>query len=192
MPQMKKLLLALTVGIFCHVDVNAGFAGNDTNITASQRANNRDEIAKLEKSYTIWTSAKRQKGASYRYSSVFASWTGYREQTTVGISNDRVSMREFHSWDRDGKTISSWAETKPLELGTHDEGAEVKTTDDLYDDCKTILMTKSKKTNHLLIEYDEYGLVSSCFFIPHNCADDCAQGFEIYDLIFREDELKFE
>lgn len=90
--------------------------------------------------------------------------------------------------NNDNTDDQGWAETEPAELGTHPEGADAKTIDELYDECADSVLTESPAQNEFFLEFAHGGLLSRCTYVPNNCADDCAFGVSIDSITFLDGE----
>ncbi|NOQ16488.1 MAG: hypothetical protein GQ581_05470 [Methyloprofundus sp.] len=139
---------------------------------------------KLAHSFSIWQQQKIKQGDSYQYSSKFVSWVGVGSETTITVNDGIIISRKYHAWDADKKETAQWAETNSKELGKNKEGAALKTIDELYAQCRTILATKDAESNHLYLGFDENGIIEHCLFTPKQCADDCSSGVRIKNLHF--------
>lgn len=147
---------------------------------------NSEYLEKLDKSLSMWKHSKNKNGNSYQYSTDFSSWVGFGNETTIGVDNDIVVRREYHSWDSDGNQISQWNEYTPNKLGTNKDGAPLKIIEELYEDCHEILSKKDEEDNYIHLAFDENGIIKHCFFFPKNCADDCSSGVLIKDFSFQK------
>jgi len=139
---------------------------------------------KLTDSFSIWQQQKIKHGNSYQYSTHFVSWVRFGSETTITVNDGIISSRKYHAWGADKKQTAQWAETDAKELGKNKEGAALKTVDQLYAQCRTILATKDAGSNHLYLGFDEKGIIEHCLFAPKQCADDCSKGVRIKNLRF--------
>lgn len=139
------------------------------------------DILKLEKSEKIWLNYKRKSNNSYVYFINFISWSGFGYETQIKVKKGIFTQRKYTSWNRTKE--NSWTENKK-ELGKHKTGAKLKLIDDLYEECKNILKTKTKSTNNIYLGFDEKGLLSNCLYAPKNCVDDCSNGIQIKEIKF--------
>ncbi len=131
-----------------------------------------------------WKKQKQMNGMSYRYVVGFSSWTGFGNQTTIVVKEDRVIARHYLAWGQMQKIIDSWHETIPSTLGSHKMGAKAKRVEDLYQECQQNILRKSKKDNHIYFTAHNNGILKSCVYAPKACADDCLQGVKIKQLDF--------
>lgn len=146
----------------------------------------------LQKSFATWSDAKNMHQSSYQYTSSTVSFTGYRTVTTFIIHNDVVVERDYKSFTGNGdskKLYDSWQETEEAELGTHQEGAAIWTIDEIYNECKVSILPRLPIRNRIYLELDNNGILSSCVYVPRNCADDCARGVSIDSITFSDTKV---
>lgn len=148
--------------------------------------NNSEYMENLEKSLLVWSDYKSKNGNSYQYSTDFLSWVGFGSKTTIIVNDDSVVRRIYRSWDRDGNEISQWVESTSTKLGTNKEGAPLKIIEELYDECREMLLTKDSEKNSISLDFDKKGMIKNCLFSPKNCADDCSSGVRINSLSFQK------
>lgn len=110
---------------------------------------NPEYLEKLDASLSGWKHVKNNNVQAYHYATNFSSWTGYKNETIIHVRNDIVISRQFRAWDQDRRSISQWIEKTPADLGTNKEGAPPKSVDELYEECREILLTKNLKENRL-------------------------------------------
>ncbi|OQY47469.1 MAG: hypothetical protein B6242_04940 [Anaerolineaceae bacterium 4572_78] len=122
---------------------------------------NMEEVAKLEESLIVWNTEKAK----------------YNE----------IVERQYNEFDRDG-TTDSWSENKKEELGTHQEGAELKLIDTLYRECKNMLLTTNPSKNYIDLSFNENGILQTCTYSHKDCADDCSSGVRIDTIEFLEEK----
>jgi hypothetical protein len=136
----------------------------------------------FDKSYKTWLAFKASSNNSYRYKVNFGSWTGYSHETTVTVKDGKVVERAFiaKSIERPSNQVvvrEEWTEDVNS-LNTHQNGDATLTLDDIYHKAKTVWLLK-KKNADVSLETKNNGMISSCGFVPHNCADDCFNGISI-------------
>ncbi len=148
---------------------------------------NMEEVAKLEESLIVWNTEKAKYEDSYQYSTSFSSWVGFGNETTLVIRNNEIVERQYNEFDRDG-TTDSWSENKKEELGTHQEGAELKLIDTLYRECKNMLLTTNPSKNYIDLSFNENGILQTCTYSHKDCADDCSSGVRIDTIEFLEEK----
>lgn len=151
-------------------------------VNSCSRESNQEYIEQLDKSRVIWEESKRTEGNSYQYTTNFMSWTGFGNETTITVEDGLVVKREHRSWGPDVNSSSQWQETLALGLGGHKEGAAIKTIDVLYEECRTLLLTKAAESHSVLLAFNNSGILQRCLFTPKNCADDCSTGIKIDQL----------
>ncbi|SMD09488.1 hypothetical protein [Pedobacter nyackensis] len=136
----------------------------------------------FDKSFKTWQAFKTSSNNSYRYKVYFASWVGYSHETTITVKDGKVVERAFiaKSIERPSNQIvvrEEWVEDAKT-LNTHQNGDATLTLDDLYHKAKTEWLLKRKDAD-VSLETKNNGMISSCGFVPHNCADDCFSGISI-------------
>jgi len=136
----------------------------------------------FDKSFKAWQTFKASSSNSYRYKVYFASWVGYSHETTITVKDGKVVERAFiaKSIERpSNQTIvrEEWTEDVNS-LNTHPNGDATLTLDDIYHKAKNVWLLK-RKDAEVSLETKNNGMISSCGFVPHNCADDCFNGISI-------------
>lgn len=170
MKTSKFLLLFLLIGLLsCKKD--------DDNKTTY--------LVNYKKSLNTWNELKAENGNSYTYKTTFISWVGGGSTTELKVENGKVTGRNYQQFiiDNAGQrtVIDSYTETE-LEVGTHEKGARPLTIDQLYSSCIGEYLVVDDKTNTIYFETDANGIMTSCGFVPDNCADDCFSGVTINGL----------
>lgn len=141
------------------------------------------EAERLEESLTDWRILKETNGGDYQYDVRFASWVGFSDTTTLEVRGDEVVLRRYEARDAEGTVTESWTETG-TELGSHDNGAPLRTIEVLYAVCRNEVLTQNRSENTIHLEFGDDGVLEYCQYVPKNCADDCARGVSINDIRF--------
>jgi hypothetical protein len=140
-----------------------------------------------EKSYKAWLSYKQRVNNSYSYVVTWGSWAGFGEETTLNITDGKITSRSYKAYrrvyDPSGSSanvlVKTWDENEAT-LNTHaNEGAQLLTLDDVYAKAKSVWLVADKKTNDIYFEARHNGLISGCSFVPKGCQDDCSIGINI-------------
>lgn len=144
----------------------------------------KSNSTKLEQSLQRWNQLKAECGGNYSYKVGRSSWTGFRKETVIIVRNNKVTERRYREWsgmqmpakpnEFDRKENRSWAEQGDS-LGSHDEGAPLKTLDQLYEEAGKILDEKLEAYQRLMVGFDNQGLLRSCFYLDTRIADDAPQ-----------------
>jgi hypothetical protein len=142
------------------------------------------EVIQLNKSQKVWNTYKNKYNNSYNYFTNFVSWVGFGNETKLSIKNGKVIKKEYTSWNK--LEEKNWIEDKPSTLGKHKLGAKILLIDDLYKQCRNILLSTNKNTNHIYLSFDKKGLLHNCLYTPKNCADDCSNGIKIKEINFNK------
>jgi hypothetical protein len=139
-------------------------------------------VGELQKSYQAWINFKASSGNSYRYTVISGSWTGSTSETIITVESGKLKRRSYvlktpqpnsntlavrESWDEDEST-----------LRTHEHGAAALTLDEIYEKAKTEWLLKREDAT-AYFETKNAGMISSCGYVPDNCADDCFRGIYI-------------
>lgn len=140
----------------------------------------------FDKSYKTWLNFKASSNDSYRYKVSFTSWVGYSTETVITVKDGKVISRAFiaKSIERPSNEIivhEEWIEDANS-LNTHPSGDSTLTLDEIYHRAKTIWLLKRKDAK-VSLETKNNGMISSCGFVPDNCADDCFTGISITSIV---------
>lgn len=139
--------------------------------------------SEFEKSLDVWTSEKKEFGNSYAFTIRVTSVFGFGSSTKITVRKGEVFSREYESFRFDEETqtteiTNSWVENQS-ELNSHSEGAKPMTLDEIYGSCKTAILSVNEDENFIFFRAENNGILSTCSYVPKNCADDCAMGFNI-------------
>lgn len=142
----------------------------------------------FNESYSKWTDLKKENGNSYIYQTTQISWTGSGSTTELRVENGVITERNYEEyreyWNISQREIvDSYSETN-TDLGSHEKGADLLTIDDLYNSCASDFLIVDPENNTLYFETDIKGLMTTCGFVPNNCADDCFYGVTINSFIW--------
>ncbi len=136
----------------------------------------------FKRSYAAWQQFKQSSENSYRYTVTSGSWTGVSSETTIVVQNGQVSRRTYVyrvPTDTPGESViaTEWTEEGDA-VGTHAEGADWITLDEIYDRAETDWL-KKRAGAETFFEAKNAGLISVCGYVPEGCADDCFNGISI-------------
>lgn len=139
----------------------------------------------FEKSYKAWLDFKRKSNNNYLYVVNGYNWAGALLQTTLTVSDGRITKRHFKYANTLGLRPDTpqdqleWTETG-IQLNSHQQtsAASIKTLDEIYDIAKNVWL-KKRETGKTYFEAKNNGLISSCGFVEENCMDDCFNGIRI-------------
>ncbi|WP_052825764.1 hypothetical protein [Neotamlana nanhaiensis] len=142
-----------------------------------------EEMKDYNESLRNWNSLKEDNGNSYKYTTSWGSWAGFGGKTTMTIQDNQVISRFYESFKIDGATgeltiIETFEETLET-LNSNNAGSPPLTIDELYDSCLENYLKVNKNKNTIYFETNDFGLISTCGFVPDNCVDDCFTGFRI-------------
>ena len=146
-----------------------------------------ERASRLQESLDRWVAQRDAHQGTYRYTTVFVSWTGFRATTTLVVRDNAVVERHYESsapTAEGERSEASWRETEPEQLGLHAEGAAVKTIDELYAECAATVLTQNPSQNDISLEFRNDGILHRCTYVPNACADDCEQGVRVDRITF--------
>ncbi len=140
----------------------------------------------FEKSYKEWLSFKSSSGNSYSYVAAGGSVFGPAWQTTITVSNGKVTQRHFKYTSTSGMInvppeVVEWTENE-TEIGSHTSAAAALTLDEVYDKARSEWLIKRENVKTYL-ETKNNGLISSCGYVEDGCMDDCFYGINIRSII---------
>lgn len=138
----------------------------------------------FEASQTTWMDFKESSNNSYTYTVVFGSWVGFSWETTLTVIDGVISKRHF-KYTTLPEDLSEaipdeeleWTENEN-ELGSHQNGADLMTLDELYTKARQEWLVK-RENAVTYFERENNGMISTCGYVENNCADDCFNGIEI-------------
>jgi len=136
----------------------------------------------FEKSYKEWLSFKSSSGNSYSYVAAGGSVFGPAWQTTITVSNGKVTQRHFKYTSTSGMInvppqVVEWTENG-TEISSHTSGAAAWTLDEVYDKARNEWLIK-RESAKVYLETKNNGLISSCGYVEDGCMDDCFWGINI-------------
>jgi hypothetical protein len=128
-----------------------------------------------------WMTTKAECAGAYRYSRNSYGPLGVPAyKTTVAINGDQAAARKFERWEN-GAITAQWVETS-AEVGTHSEGAAALTMEQLYDDCRTKILSGAAGKYDIVFETDANGALQRCTSqVAPDCTDDCSSGVVVQD-----------
>lgn len=142
-------------------------------------------LAEYNDSVEAWEINKKTKSNSYSFTINAQSAFGFGSNTIITVINGKVVSREYEGYmiteDGQREIIKTWIENEN-ELGSHEEGAEPITLDEIYTDCKTNILTANEEDNYIVFLAENGDLLSVCSYFPKNCQDDCSIGYRISDI----------
>ncbi len=148
-----------------------------------------DSIERQEEfdiSQNRWLDFKSESKNSYTYTVRNSSWAGFSSETSIFVENGIVTQRDFELILTDNTTIDileedqQWSETLS-EIGSHPNGAEAITLDEIYTKAENNWLVERNKTT-IYFETDNDGMISLCGFVENNCIDDCFIGVQIISI----------
>lgn len=137
---------------------------------------------KLATSKAAWDKAAKESKGNYEYTVRFSSFTGAGNETVILVKDAKIVERRFRSFsggpprpvppgEQPKEDGTSWTE-RGDELGTHKEGAPLKTIDDLYAEAAKIVDQPLKDFERFYFGVDKSGLLQHCFIVDTRIADD--------------------
>lgn len=108
--------------------------------------------------------------------------TIFGSETTLFVTNNIVTGRNYSSYDADKTPLESYEEDADS-IGANSTGAPIKTINELYAACEEILKTKSPADFYIDFRLFDNNILSYCEYSDKSCADDCAEGVRINSII---------
>lgn len=137
-----------------------------------------------QKSYDAFLNFKQVSNNSYQYTVLRYGWPDHRSETTITVTNGKVTQRYYKNISLQGlenipPDALEWTEHEN-ELDSHQStyAAQVKTLDQIYELAKTHWLLKREGSTPTF-ETSHNGLISTCGFSASNCMDDCFDGITI-------------
>jgi len=147
---------------------------------------NSDEFEyqdEFEISQRAWLDFKESTNNSYKYTVINSSWVGFGWETIITVENGVIIQRDFEYTSTIGlpddipENELQWTEIES-EIGSHENGAEPLTLNEIYDKAqKDWLLERENTTTYF--ETENNGMISTCGYVEKNCADDCFIGVQI-------------
>ena len=139
-------------------------------------ADPKSDADKLAESLKTWEKAKEECGGDYSYRVQKFSAFGFGSITTVTVKGNKVVERKYEEVGRaePGKPAEpkeKWVETGK-DVGTHKEGAEARTVDELYAVAKKLCEDKVPDGHVRGIGFDKRGVLAYCYTRDTRIADD--------------------
>ena len=137
----------------------------------------------FENSHNAWLHFKESTNNSYKFTVGSGTWAGSYWETTISVSNGVIIQRYFKYIETGGLSDNipeeelEWTENGN-EIGTHQNGAEPITMDEIYEKAEQDWLIKRKNTQSYF-ETENNGIISSCGYRDKNCVDDCFIGINI-------------
>jgi len=158
-----------------------------TIVTILFTACKKDEISNKDQyqdSYKKFTAFKTSFSNSYHYTAYSGSVFGASASTTIYVVDGKVIGRDYKEYRRSGNgssdnvLVDGWNESEN-DIGSHKNGQDALTLDQIYDKAKNVWLKADKKSNDISFEVDANGLIASCGYVPKGCQDDCFIGITI-------------
>ena len=142
----------------------------------------------FEASQKMFQQFKKETDNTYLYKVVGGSWAGYSWYTTINVNQGKVVSRSYRLEGlKEGaegppqyEIIEEWTEEKD-EIGTHSEGADPVTLDEIYSRAEKDWLKKRKGAT-TFFEVENNGMLSLCGYVPDGCMDDCFVGIRIDEI----------
>jgi hypothetical protein len=141
--------------------------------------------SEYDASFKAWISFRNNAKNSYSYTTSFGSWVGFSVTIKTAVNNGKIVSRDYTriQYRNDGTdkadTIKTWHEDAAT-INTHPHDApNALTIDDIYLKARTQWLKVDAAANQIIFEANNNGIISSCGYVPRNCADDCFNGVKI-------------
>jgi len=150
-------------------------------LTAVLAACGGDSVGAVGAVPAAWTTTKAGCAGAYHYSTTSYGPLGVpMYKTTVAIANDQPAARAVERWEN-GAVTDQWVETG-AQIGTHAEGAPALTMEQLYDDCRTKILSGASGSYDVVFETAASGALTQCTAMrAKDCVDDCSAGVVVMD-----------
>jgi hypothetical protein len=139
-----------------------------------------DNKTKFSVGLKVWEKAKTKCEGNYSYKIRWSSFAGFGHETEMVVKKNKVVERRYRSFTNrplipgekgpDPKK-GSWTETGK-DLGSHKQGAPVKTLDELYAAAGKLFEKPKTPHEREYLSFNKQGLVVSCFRVDTRIADD--------------------
>lgn len=146
----------------------------------ANEASNDADHAKVVASQKVWLQLKAKIGGNYSYKVSQFNRFGGGHTTEIFVRDNKVAERRFQTVNLNPEPVpidglqpkgASWIE-KGKDLGTHKEGAALKTIDELYQQAADITKAERKPFERLYTRYNDQGLLLVCITMDSRIADD--------------------
>jgi len=130
-----------------------------------------------------WDSLKKEHNNSYEYSIVNSSYSGWRSEIKITVTNGRVTRREY--WETTKSIGGGFGALEKVYIeagrtvGHNKKGGLPITLDRVYIACAQHSLIVDEEMNDISFKTDESGVLAVCGYTPKNCADDCFTGVSI-------------
>jgi hypothetical protein len=121
-------------------------------------------VTNFDTSLQTWETFKTSANNSYVYTTKSQGWID--DSTRITVANGKVTNRDYFIFVHEpatnaGKRVASlqWKETT-TDLGSHNEGFNAYTMDQVYDKAKTVWLAADKKVYDLYFETNNAGIIS--------------------------------
>ena len=178
---MRRIIgLLLILGLFC-----------GTMTFAKEKKQSESTITQIEKSEKKWLELKKKSKGNYSYKKRYSSWLGFGNETTIVVTNNKVTERHYREWKTSEAAEFSpmapnektnvtelegekWVETGD-QIGSHKKGAKALTLDERYQEAKVIAQKTLSPHEEMVVGFDKEGLLNSCFYVNTMIMDDAPQ-----------------
>jgi predicted secreted protein len=152
---------------------------------AEANKNAKADLAKVQAGIKAWEVAKAKCKGNYSYKVGFESFVGFGHETTIVVSNNKVTERRYRAFNRRRPVApprpgvqapqkaegTSWMEQGKA-IGTNKQGAPAKTLDELYVIALETTKKRLRQFERRYIRSDKQGLLVSCYIMDRRIADD--------------------
>jgi hypothetical protein len=132
-------------------------------------------VTNFDTSLKTWETFKTSANNSYVYTTKSQGWID--DSTRITVANGKVTNRDYFIFVHEsatyaGKRVASlqWKETT-ADLGSHTEGFNAYTMDQVYDKAKNVWLAVDEKTNNIRFETNNAGMISLVGYEPKGVAD---------------------
>lgn len=149
--------------------------------TAQVEASREALRERVRNSRKVFVDQLAEHQGQYVYVRRFSSWAGFGSTTRVSVAKGKVMERAFRAHGRDEATAEAWIERGDA-IGSHPPAPQ--TMEQVYEQCLAVTLATDPEQYAVYVSFFEDGILASCTFRDHNCADDCDEGPWVSDFQF--------
>jgi hypothetical protein len=130
----------------------------------------------FDQSRETWDELRAEASGNYSYTRYLTTFQGPQYKTYFSVEDDVVVIRELIPLP--GSDHEAWYEYGN-EVGSHDDGHEVLTIDEIYDRCATDILQRDPTQYDIYLDYFTDGVLHTCHASDPDFEDDNNEGVDI-------------
>jgi hypothetical protein len=134
------------------------------------------DLAEYQSSLATWNRIKPKTYTFVQY--IEPSLVDVEVTTTITVTDGVVVRRAYYYNDYSGDVIT-WVEDTPEEIGTHQQGFDALTLDQIYSECLENVLVYDEVLYIVKFLTDSNGLLKECSYYPSNASDGALGGITI-------------